>query len=308
MKKICVPVDFSQHSRSALEVAYELAVRNKLALNIFHVIESPKTSSLLPDLYLDTVPDDTNFNESLIKLAKEKIQKWVTGRSDNVGISIYASVGNLSDEFKKYTRENPPDLMVMGARGYNKKHLNTIGDFTERMIRKSDFPVLIVKAGYAKKEVNKTMMVADFIENEANIAFEIKRLNRLFNAHIEILRINTPQDFESDSVIESKFQLFLDKYLLENCSLFIYNHAYKEEGIVLAAKKSKADLIAIAAYSKNILERLFSIPNENSLEEEFIDLLEYPVWVFKPYFKFPSGPGLVDEIREFKFFSRSGNE
>jgi hypothetical protein len=151
-------------------------------------------------------------------------------------------------------------------------------------------------------------MLADFVENEANIAFEIKRLNKWFNAQIEILRINTPQDFESDSVVESKFQMFLDKYLLENCSLFIYNHVTKEEGLVLAAKKSKADLIAIAAYSKSILERLFTIPGENSLEEDFIDLLEYPVWVFKPYFKFPSGPGLVEEIKEFKFFNRSGNE
>lgn len=308
MKNICVPVDFSQHSRAALEIAYDLALRNKLALHIFHVIESPRTSSLLPDLYLDTIPDDTNFNESLIKLAKQKIKKWIPSNSDSVEIVSNATVGNLFDEFRKYTRENPPELIVMGAKGYNKKQPNTIGDFTERIIRKSDFPVLTVKAGWAKKELNKILMLADFVENEANIAFEIKRLNKWFNAQIEILRINTPQDFESDSVVESKFQTFTDKYLLENCSLFIYNHATKEEGLVLAAKKSKADLIAIAAYSKNILERLFTIPGENSLEEDFIDLLEYPVWVFKPYFKFPSGPGLVDEIKEFKFFNRSGSE
>lgn len=302
MKNIYVPVDFSRHSRAALEIAYDLAVRNKLTLNIFHVIENPKTSSLLPDLYLDTVPDNINFNERLLKLAKEKIQKWIPGKSDPIEVVSYASIGNLFDEFKKFAKENQPDLMVMGVKGYNQKHLNTIGYFTERMIKKSDFPVLTVKAGYAKKEFNKIMMLADFIENEANIAFEIKRLNKLFNAHIEILRINTPQDFESDNVIETKFQVFLDKYLLENCSLFIYNHPFKEEGIILAAKKSKADLIAIAAHSKNILERLLPIPNENSLEEDFFDQLEYPVWVFKPYFKLPSGPGLVDEIREFKFF------
>lgn len=302
MKNIFVPVDFSQHSKAALEIACDLAMRNNATLNVFHVIENPRTSILLPDLYLEDVPDSKNFNEQLIKLAIEKIGRWMPENSDKVKVVSYASVGNLFDEFRKYAKENPPELIVMGVKGYNERNRNTIGAFTERLIKKADCPILTVKAGFVIKDFVKIMMIADFIENEATIAFEIKRLNKLFNARVEILRINTPQDFESDNVIESKFQVFQDKYRLENCFLFTYNHSFKEEGIILAAKKSKADLVAIASQSKNIVERFLPFPNENSLQEDFLDHLEYPIWIFKPYFKLPAELKIIEEIKGLKFF------
>ncbi len=302
MKNILVPIDFSQHSKAAFEIAYDLALRIKSIVNVYHVIENPRTSILLPDLYLDGTPSNKNFNEKLVSLAKEKIQKWASAKTGEVEVVVHASVGDLVDEFKKFTKEHKPDLIVMGIKGYNEKNLNSIGSFTERLIKRSDFPIFTAKAGFSRKVFNTIVMVADFIENEANVAFEIKRLNKLFDAHVVLLRINTPQDFMSDNVVGTKFQVFQDKYLLDNCNLFTYNHSIKEEGIILAAKKLKADLIAIASQSKNILERLLPIPNENTLEDDFIVYLEYPIWIFRPQFKLPSEPGLAEEIKGFKFF------
>lgn len=302
MRNILVPVDFSQHSKCAFEIAYDLALRIKSKLNVIHVIENPKTSTLLPDLYLQEIPTNKNLNEKLANLAKEKLLKWASMKPNGVELNIHTSVGDLFDEFKNYTRSNKPDLVIMGIKGYNEKNLNTIGSFTERMINKSEFTILIVKAGYAKKAFINVMMVADFIKNEANVALEIKRLNNLFGAQIALLHINTPQDFISDNMIEDNFKAFEDKYQLEDCRLFTYNHSNKEQGIILAAKKLNADMIAIASQAKSILERLIPIPSENKLEDSFIDYLDYPIWLFRPQFKLPDETGSDNDEKSFKFF------
>lgn len=119
----------------------------------------------------------------------------------------------------------------------------------------------------------------------------------MFKAPVEIVRINTPQDFETDRVLEKRFQVFQEKYMLENCSLFNYNHINREEGIILAAKKLKADLVVIASQSKSVVERLLPYSNENAREKYFIDYLEYPIWIFQPHFKMPAKASLVQEIK-----------
>ncbi|UII21558.1 universal stress protein [Fulvivirga ligni] len=301
MKNILVPIDFSPHSKAAFTIAYDLASRINATLNVFHVIENPKTSVLLPDLYLKGIPNSKNFNENLIQLAEEKIQQWIAAKNGNTEVKIHAYVGSLNDEFKKYTKANQPDLIVMGVKGYSDKSLNTIGSFTEKNIKKLDYPVLTVKSDFAKREFSKIAMIADFIENEATIAFEIKRLNKLFGAHVEIVHINTPQDFESDKVLETKFQVFVDKYLLENCTLVTYNHYNKEEGIILAAKKLKVDLIAIASQSKSMVDRLLPFTQERAIGEDFIESLEYPIWIFRSNFKLPTEASFVDELMGPKF-------
>ena len=141
-QKILVPVDFSEHSKAALESATELAKTFGAEICLLHCYAinpggvSPYGVSLPPN-YLDEIRD----------AASQKLNGWLE-KTTAEGIKVRPLLSSTcpSEEVSLMAEELESDLIVMGTRGLSGfKHL-MLGSVAERTLRTAPCPVLIVKA------------------------------------------------------------------------------------------------------------------------------------------------------------------
>jgi nucleotide-binding universal stress UspA family protein len=140
-KRIMVPTDASEYSRRALITALELARKFQAKVVLLVVMYTPEA-------YWDYNPAYT------IEITKEQIEG--TGEHTLMATLEGIDVGDVPLKKKKIqghpstvileeiSNENI-DLVVMGSHGYGPIAGTVLGSVSQRVLRKSTCPVLIVK-------------------------------------------------------------------------------------------------------------------------------------------------------------------
>lgn len=144
IQRVLVPVDYSDHSRRALEYAAQLANRFGASLEVLHVWDRP---SYVPD-NLTVGPPGTA--KSLAELVRDTAQAEMT--SFLAGVNLRAPValehhlvgGEPAHAILDWLRSHPAQLLVVGTHGRTGvKHL-LMGSVAEKLVRLSPVPVLTV--------------------------------------------------------------------------------------------------------------------------------------------------------------------
>ena len=147
LKTVLVPTDFSENSKKALIYAVRLAQRNDSSLILFHAFE-------LPEFVRQRPPDFSGgFNEEEMKLfddARRRCEERpVTLSRDlqgcNVKIETAHRLGTPYEEIIKVARERGVDLIIIATHGYTGLEHFLLGSTTERVVRVSPCPVLVVR-------------------------------------------------------------------------------------------------------------------------------------------------------------------
>ena len=140
MKKIIVPIDFSDHSEYALKAAAKLARRNKADLLVLHMLE-------MSDIML-TASDDLQDQKAVFffKLAEQKFENFL--KKDYLeGLTVIPIVKHFKvfSEVNDVAKKHDADLIVMGSHGSSGMKEFFVGSNTERVVRHAEIPVLVVK-------------------------------------------------------------------------------------------------------------------------------------------------------------------
>ena len=140
-QKILFCTDFNTDAMAAFHYALNIADGNDNSeIVIFHAIPEPDAQFWKSYIYeVDNVDEkarndiDRKIEELYLPLLPEDI-KW----------SSEFAVGNVGEEILKRAAELNADLIVIG-RGAGSNMVNRLlGNFTEKVIRKADCPVLVV--------------------------------------------------------------------------------------------------------------------------------------------------------------------
>ncbi len=141
-KRIVVPIDFSEQSKAALNLAKQLLFdKEKGQLELIHVIEDivhPAYYSSEANSLFDFMPDiREKSEESIKKMAKEETQ--------GLNANIVIEEGRISKRVLEYADSTQADLIVMGTHGLNALEQLFIGSVANQVIRKASCPVVTVK-------------------------------------------------------------------------------------------------------------------------------------------------------------------
>jgi len=141
-KKILVPIDFSDHSRAALDLAVEIARDGGATLQLLHCYQI-QPGGISP--YGITLPSEyfTELQEAAARKLNEWKQEFVPSdvKSDGTVDSDHPSAA-----IALVAEKTGADLIVMGTRGLaGFKHV-LLGSTAERTVRIAPCPVLTVKA------------------------------------------------------------------------------------------------------------------------------------------------------------------
>jgi nucleotide-binding universal stress UspA family protein len=144
-KRICCPIDFSDASRAAMEVAADLARRFGADLVLLHAYPIPGYT--FPD---GSVMASPKMMQELADQAARHLDVWRADAERLVGSSRVAAekaVGEPAAEILSYARSAGVDLLVLGTHGRTGLEHALMGSIAERVVRRAHCPVLTVRPG-----------------------------------------------------------------------------------------------------------------------------------------------------------------
>lgn len=278
MKKIIVPVDFSETSEHALHAAAKLAKKTNSKIIVLHMLELATVHAY----GRETKEQHTAKAIFYIKLAEKKLDAFIQKEYLN-GISITPIIRQFKvfSELNEVAEEQKADLIVMGSKGTSGLSEFFVGSNTEKVVRHSQIPVLVIKSDSSQLEFNTVVFATDFSEKAvASFLTFVKTIEPL-GAQILLLHVNVPgEGFSTTDAMERKIATFLQK---ADGNLnrwddvkFVADHSV-EDGIVKFANKVKADLIAIPTHGRTGLSRFF----EGSISEDLANHANFPILTVK---------------------------
>jgi nucleotide-binding universal stress UspA family protein len=258
---------------NALRSAIDFGSMNKAEIHVLHVIELPviHDSVLMPVL---------TFEEALLKELKEKAHRTfqkVLKVVDNEGaeINFLVSFGPVHRVILTYVDDKEIDLVMMGTKGTSGIQEIIIGSITEKIVRSSKAPVLVVRDAIHFARIRKIIFPTNLdFESMEELAQQLKALQHFLNANLLLVSINTPANFTSDKVTLSRLGDFARRHMFTNYTLNIFNDTDAEAGIIQYAHDVGADLIVMATHGRRGLSHLFS----DSLTERVVNHVDLPVW------------------------------
>lgn len=272
MKSIIVPVDFSSQSEYAFRVATSIAKKHSATVYALHMLELNQAILSSSEGFH---PEQTVF---FIKLAEKRMTDFLDKQYlKDINIVPIIKHFKVFREIGEVAKEHDADLIVMGSHGSDGLKEIFVGSNTERVVRHSDIPVLVIKNKIINFEPKQMVFACDL--KEANIhAFQ--RANYIansFSAELRLVYINTPgDDFLASNEIQEKITTFCQT-VGSNPLITIYNDYSVERGILNFASETKADIIGIPTHGRQGLSHFFM----GSIGEDVANHAMLPVVTFK---------------------------
>lgn len=272
MKKIIVPVDFSEQSENALKTAASIATKYGSEIFVLHMLELSEA--------LVSSNEQAHYEQAvfLIKLAEKRFETFLE-KPYLKGIKITPIVKHhkVYSEVNAVAEKHQADLIVMGSQGADGIKEIFVGSNAEKMVRNSNIPVLVIKDYIEGFEVKRFVFACDFEEENLEAFQRAKKLADKLAAELILVNINTPGDnFLSTKDAFKKINRFLH---LAKASLEveIYNDYSVERGILAFSESRNADLIGLPTHGRKGLTHFLM----GSIGEDVTNHSKIPVITFK---------------------------
>ena len=285
MKKIIVPTDFSEQAQHALDLAGEIAGKTGAKIVLMHVIEYAKkqttflgssTLTTMGSLSTGVEMDDVYF----IQLFKKRKNQLVEVLSDpsyaNLDILDKILLGTPYHAIEEEITESEADLIIMGTTGVNDWEESLIGSTAEKVVRHASCPVLTLRNKVRLADIQKIVFASDFKEQKPGYIHVVKSFQKLFEADLHLVYVNTPNHFKNEREIIKYLNEFAAENEINDHNIHVYSHEHEEEGIVWFTEDFNMDMVMMATYGRSGFSRLF----EHSIAEDVVNFSKKPVVTF----------------------------
>ncbi len=274
MKRILVPIDFSEQAEYAMKTAAQIAKKSGGKLFLLHMLNLPSDQT-------DMDPAaDASSPAKMLYLSKihEKFDDLKEADyMEGIEVSEEVRFHKTFDGIINFSKELNCDLIVMGSHGATGLKEMFIGSNTEKVVRNSDVPVLVVKKGVDIKHCKKFVFASDFNEETKPSFGRFLKFVAKFDAEVDLLFVNTVHNFESTHDTSKRMHEFVVNFEMPDYTLNIFNDTSVERGILNFAKDTEADIIALNTHQRKGLSSMFN----DSISEDLINHALKPVITFK---------------------------
>lgn len=277
MKKILVPTDFSEQADNALKVAAQIAKKYDGEIFLLHLLDLPLQ---LIDPVNEGVGGDLPEALFFMKLAHKKFTETFDKMSHHLeGIQVHETV-EFDEAFEgimSISKKYDCDLIVMGSSGTKGLQEIFVGSNTEKVVRFSEIPVLVIKNEIPIFKISSFIFVSDLLSENRTALVAALHFAELFEVDMQLVYINTPHKFKTTAQIDARYDEFAENMNLESSHFHIYNDVTVEQGIRHIAAKLNADLIGIGTHGRKGISHFIN----GSLAEDVINHIKKPVVTFK---------------------------
>ena len=272
MKSIIVPVDFSEQSKQALKVGAKIALKTNAELLVMHMLE------LAPAIMTESgyIPEVQMVH--LMKVTEKRFNDFLSEPYLNdVKVIPIIKHYKVFSEIEEVGKKHKAGLIVMGSHGTDGLQEIFIGSNTERVVRSSEIPVLVVKGEVDNFKVERFVFACDFKDENIEAVQKAVEFAQLFGAELKLFYVNTPGDnFLSTKDAYHRISMFLNNAKL-GMEVDIFNDYSVEKGVLNYAENGAADLIGIPTHGRQGLSHFFM----GSIGEDVANHSKIPVITFK---------------------------
>lgn len=270
VKKVLIPVDFSDYSIKACEIGLTYAHQMKAEVMLMHAYFSPYFPSAMP--IGDTLAYQINEEESVHVILK-RVQndmdnlcnligrKMKSGELPQVKYDYILREGLPEEEIIAYSKEYNPSLIIMGTRGKSQKEMDLIGSVTGEVIEINKIPVLVIPENirfHDLKDVKNVAFATSFNQRDLIIFDKFMDLIKGFDFHIHLFNVSTSKDEWNEIQLTGISEYFKKQYPEAQIT-----HTVLADGDLLLAiekfvREKHIDFIALSTQRRNILARMFN--------------------------------------------------
>jgi nucleotide-binding universal stress UspA family protein len=272
MKTIIVPVDFSQQSEYALEVASSIAKKHGAGIIVLHMLELNYAMISSSEAYH---PEQTVF---LLKAAEKRLADFLDKNYlKDVKVTPVIKHYKVFSEVNEIAKKHNADLIVMGSHGTDGLEEIFIGSNAERVVRNSDIPVIVVKKHRPDYKIENFVFACDLGKDTLPAFQKARDFAEKFDAELKVVYINTPGDhFLSEGDMDEQISKFLDLTGID-VPVEKYSDYSVERGVLNYSESTGADLIGIPTHGRKGISHFFM----GSIGEDIANHSTIPVVTFK---------------------------
>jgi nucleotide-binding universal stress UspA family protein len=276
MEKIIVPIDFSEYSEFALKAAALLSKKVPVEIYALHML----------DLQEVNMSQTSSYSQEkgiyFLKLAEQKFKKFL--QKDFLKEAKVVPVikhYKVFSEVNAIAKEINADLIIMGSHGASGLKEFFTGSNTEKVIRYSEVPVLILKNELKDIDFSEIVFATDFSEETIPAYNRMLASLEFLGSKMHLLFVNLPNEkFKTTPEMDTLANNFLmsaegnvDRLINVNfvCAKTV------EDGILSFSNLVGADLIALITHGRKGLAHVFS----GSISEDISNHSALPIMTFK---------------------------
>lgn len=276
MKKIIVPIDFSNHSEFALKAAALLAKKHNVEIYALHML----------DIQFVNLSESESYGQEkavfFLKMAEKRIKRFLL-KDYLKDVKVYPIIQHYKvfSDINSIAKDVNADLIMMSSHGVSGFKEFFVGSNAEKVIRHSELPVFVIKNDL-NDVVFKDVVFATSLSDETMEAYKkMLKIVALFEANLHILYVNLPnEDFLSTPEMEKKAIEFLleaegNTNRMKDIS-FVCDRSI-EKGILNFSNVVGADLISVITHGRKGLSHIFA----GSISEDITNHSTLPILTFK---------------------------
>jgi nucleotide-binding universal stress UspA family protein len=279
-KKILVPAELDELSGKvinfAVDMAQQMSISEVVLLNVI-IPAHTQSFSASGDVFATNALASSRLNFILMekhqKLAKEEAEKFTT---DKVKIRPIVRFNDSKTDLNKYMKEFEADLIVCGSRDENSFLQMLFGSDTEKIIRKTDYPLIFLQDEADATEIRNILVAIDINKKDQSGLTKVANFAKALNAGVHLLHVLTDDAQSSDQAIKQLRKLAVEN-MFANYDINVVNNDSLEDGIRSYARKHDADMIAVLSQGKGKIHKLIFGSNT----EDVLRDTDKPVFVSK---------------------------
>jgi nucleotide-binding universal stress UspA family protein len=260
MKKILVPVDFSETSEVAVNIAKEFSKSAGAEIHFIHVTETVE---------VEKEKQDPNH----------KLQSFILDHGIK-NFKSFVKEGVPYDDVVMHCEEHDTDLILLVSNGTNKYHGSYMVSNVLRITRLASCPVLVIPSDIKEFAAKRILFVSDFTyecdykEDVEKVYNKLINLTEDFSPEIDLLYVKT--NGQAEEKVEKCMKDFSEG-VNKNTKTHITTAQTVEEGAKEFAKNNNYDIISIIGHgSGNYYTQL-----RTSICEKLLEISDMPVLVFR---------------------------
>ncbi len=288
IRRILVPVDFSDASRKAVDFALELADILKAEIKLVHVYYNP---------VVEVAPFDTshmyhvnlgNYLHEIEQNARKQmadlvrmVRKEAETKSHKIKIGFSLANGIAEDEIQKIASKFHPGLIIMGSRGMGKQTEGLIGSVTARIIRKTSVPVIAIPENahlVSIRKIRNILYATDFDEFDQVSLSRLINLLHPFSVTVHVVHVSVGVKKSWDKVKMDGLKQFMEQ---EFRSLPVKYKILVSDDVINSLESymrdNAIDVMALTNHPRGMLMRMFT----PSVTKKIMQRINKPLFAFK---------------------------
>jgi nucleotide-binding universal stress UspA family protein len=268
--RVLLPVDFSDYSLKASDMAMDWAIRLQAEITVLHVYFNPIVNTLP---FSEAYVYDTSLDEMIVDMEEqaensmkefmlEFKEKCKITAGDKISIKSKLVRGVAEEEILRFSEEYLPTVIIMGTRGKDRKAADLIGSVTAEVIEMARVPVMAIPEDFDYQGIDKiknVLYATNFEEHDFVALDKLERIVKPLEVKIFFVHVGPESGNKWDKLkleglkkhVEAKFpksQVECD--LIENEDFWVGLEGY--------IHKKKIDIISLTTRRRNLIARLIN--------------------------------------------------